>query len=167
MACDLSFVCFPQQNDGNKKKNLYWSWCVKMWGKIRPPVTEYWISPYSFYGISQLKLRVVHVYFLVAIIMYILGCNFWQQFLRMKGTKHFFGVVLCADHEYHNENILRAHLSKMAEMPGKRWKNNVISTRLLCSDSRCQFQSYKQPWTICLHICIDIPCTPICFFVGC
>ena len=39
--------------------------------------------------------------------LYLLGCNVWQQFLRIKGARHFFGVVLCADHEYHNEKILK------------------------------------------------------------
>ena len=36
-----------------------------------------------------------------------IGCNVWRQFLKIKGARHFFGVVLCADHEYHNEKILK------------------------------------------------------------
>ena len=36
-----------------------------------------------------------------------LGCNVGRQFLRIKGTEHFFGVVLCTDHEYHKEKILK------------------------------------------------------------
>ena len=43
---------------------------------------------------------------LKAVMMPTIRVNIWRQFLRIK-AKHFFSVVLCADHGYHNKKVLK------------------------------------------------------------
>ena len=73
---------------------LFFNEYLKDYEILTPPLTGYCIDQIKF----PCLIRCGNNYFYE--LPSTLGCNVWQQLLRINGAKHFFGVVLCADH-YH------------------------------------------------------------------